>query len=113
MNNGEDRISRDIEYGPPETQEKSDQYLNVLSSKHRRQTLRYLQACEHADVGEIAEHLNIHSSEKGVDDLKIDLYHTHLPALRDQGLVSYDQRSKRVSSERIPEFVEEVLDLTQ
>lgn len=113
MNNGEDQISRDIEYGPPETQENSDQYLNVLHSKHRRQTLRYLQTYEHTKVEEIAEHLNTHISEDNTGDLKIDLHHNHLPALRDQGLLSFDPRSEQVTSESIPDFVEEVLELTQ
>ena len=112
MNNNDERIPRDIEYGPSEAQERSDQYLKALSSKHRRQTLRYLQTNPHTDVEEIAEHLRPHVSEEGADNLEINLVHNHLPALREQGLLSFDSRSMEVRCEPIPDFVEDILALT-
>lgn len=109
MNNNDDRVPQDIEYGPPETRKRCDQYLKVLSSKHRRQTLRYLQKNPHTDVEEIAEHLHTHVSEGGVDKLEIDLVHNHLPALREHRLLSFDSRSLEVRCESLPDFVEEIL----
>ena len=108
-----DQIPTDIAYCQSNNGEGIDRYLDALSSRHRRQTLRYLNTTQQSTVDEIAEHLTSHERDEDVEDVKIELVHTHLPVLRDYGLVSFDHRSKSACREPLPELVGELLELTQ
>jgi hypothetical protein len=88
-----------------ENQSDVDRYLSVLSDRRRRDVLYGLQkadgdamtldelvhdiACRDvtADTEPTADHLQ---------ELKVRLYHVHLPLLADHGIIGFDPRSKTI-----------------
>lgn len=71
----------------------------VLVDHHRRLVLSYLVKGDNdtATVGELLDYVTAHTADLEDDEnLRIHLYHNHLPQLDAVGFVDYDARSKTV-----------------
>lgn len=94
-----------------------DDVLVTLSDPRRRHVLYYLQQHGSASIEELADVLtgwltvadDIVVTPKRRQDVRLGLYHSHLPALADVDLVSYDQSSGDVSLEPLPDYVDALL----
>lgn len=76
--------------------------LEAIGHHQRRETLRFLM--DHSDatatIDNVAKHLSRREIEQtgnpsgsSPTEIKISLYHMHLPKLEEAGLIEYDQRS--------------------
>ena len=94
-----------------------DDVLVTLSDQRRRHVLYYLRHHDTANIEELADVLtgwltvedDIVVTPKRRQDLRLGLYHSHLPALADADLVSYDQSSGEVSIASLPDYVDALL----
>lgn len=81
-----------------------DRCLRALSEKDRRLALYYLHEHGICDTEELARYVaarEAHQSpssvaEEAVTQMQTELYHEHLPRLRDYGIVDYDERHEDV-----------------
>lgn len=97
---------------------KNDQVLRALSDQRRRYTLQVLRRHREARLSEIAD--EVARSEDGdpasagpadaVSDIRIDLYHRHVPLLVDAGLVDYTEGWNVVAISERGVFVTAYLD---
>ena len=83
-----------------------NRYLEVLTDSRRRHALYYLN--EHrgevTTLDELARQMEAAESEYSPDtlveedyaDVRLELYHKHLPQLADYGIINYDSRSKDI-----------------
>jgi DNA-binding transcriptional ArsR family regulator len=82
-----------------------DVLFDILSSARRRFVLHVLNAEGELELTELAEHVAARENEVDVEDLTkqerkrvyVSLYQTHVPKLRDAGLVDYDEETQVVS----------------
>ena len=94
-----------------------DDLLVTLSDPRRRHVLYYLRHHDTANIEELADVLtgwltvedDVVATPKRRQDVRLGLYHSHLPALADADLVSYDQSSGEVSLEPLPDYVDALL----
>ena len=94
-----------------------DDVLVTLSDPRRRHVLYYLRHHDTANIEELADVLtgwltvedDIVVTPKRRQDVRLSLYHSHLPALADADLVTYDQPSGDVSLEPLPDYVDALL----
>lgn len=97
--------------------ERLDELFEALSDRRRRCTLYVLQEEERTEVDELAGRTaaQLHGrprddlSEETVENVRIELYHKHLPILADSDVVEYDERSSVVVYREPPEAVETFL----
>ncbi|NKE38063.1 helix-turn-helix transcriptional regulator [Natronococcus sp. JC468] len=95
-----------------------DEILGTFSNTQRRRIISYLRDEGPAPKSEISHQLvaweyDSKPSEvpdKAVERVKINLYHIHLPELKDAGLIEYDRRSETVLVRDLPELAELCLD---
>lgn len=77
--------------------ERLDEVLEVLSDRRRRLLLYYLAAEERVDRDELVSHLRRSEGARRGSDLdperavSTEIHHTHLPKLREAGLVETDE----------------------
>lgn len=97
-----------------------DDFFRALADSRRRYALYYLREEERASLAETARQVAAWEhecppddvSDETVENLKIDLYHNHLPRLRDATLLEYDQRSGMLVYRDPPDLVSACLDLS-
>lgn len=80
-----------------------DQMFSCLSDRTRRRVLTAL-AEHNPRKGEEFEPSDLTSGERDRDQFKMDLYHNHLPRLRDAGIIEWDRDSDTLT--RGPRFDE-------
>lgn len=82
-----------------------DSALRLLSHTHRRALVDCLDEHDEpiavadaaADVAEMGTTASKHDlSTEDVDQVYVALYHTHVPKLRDDGIVAYDQNRETI-----------------
>lgn len=77
------------------------QLFAVFADKRRQQALAYLsQRAAAVAIGDLAEYIAIaeeHPTHDRYERICTDLYHSHLPHMRDLGLLTYDLETERVS----------------
>ena len=66
-----------------------DEAFSALSNVHRRRVMMSL--AEHNPQKDTSIHVpeDVHVGEKELDDLQIELYHTHLPQLEEAGFIRW------------------------
>jgi DNA-binding transcriptional ArsR family regulator len=82
-----------------------DVLFDILSSARRRFVLHVLNREGEMELTELAEHVAARENDVDVEDLTkqerkrvyVSLYQTHVPKLRDAGLVEYDEDAQVVS----------------
>lgn len=95
-----------------------DTVYDILSDRHRRYALYYLQDHDPVSADELAEQIATwEANTGGTDDvdetqerIAIELRHTHLPKLRDTGVIEYDRRSETIRHGTPPEILQTALD---
>lgn len=98
--------------------QRADEILTALADARRRYVLYYLRDEKQASLAEIAKQIVAWEREASVDTvsdktpekIKVQLYHSHLPKLREASIVEYDDRSKQLVLRDSPELVELCLD---
>lgn len=82
-----------------ETDEYLDTVFDTLRSRERRHILTYLQEdLDHdASLDELAAF--IASNADVIEDAKISLVHNHLPRLKEEGWIDYDQRTAHIQND--------------
>jgi DNA-binding transcriptional ArsR family regulator len=99
-----------------------DVLFDLLRNSRRRQVMRYLGEHDHADIGELAEH--IAAVENGTDPetlssserkrVYVSLYQSHLPKLAEADVVDYDKERGTVSrtpgADLLDQYVEPAAD---
>lgn len=96
-----------------------DDVFDVFANYRRRYVLHYLREEERASLGAIARQIAAWECayrSEGVsgelaDRIEIELFHTHLPRLREADLVEYDRRASLVVYRDPPDIVRSLLDL--
>ena len=96
-----------------------DELFSVFASYRRRCALHYLREEGRASLGGIARQVAAWERnwrpeadfEGFVDRIESELYHTHLPRLREASLVTYDRSSGTVVYQEPPDIVGALLDL--
>lgn len=107
----EDLSSDDAETSP----EVLDDAFLALRDRDRRYVCYFLLEHETASVSEVADVVTgwIHATTEGIIEPQcrnqryLRLLHTHVPALVDAGLVSYDQDTETLSLSPCPEPIRE------
>lgn len=102
-----------------EVRSRLDTTLASLADQRRRDVLYVLGERETSTTDALARHVAARDAGVGVEDVpaedreqvKIDLYHNHLPVLADAGLLDHDRRSGAVRYHRPPETLERCLEL--
>ncbi|ADB62515.1 hypothetical protein Htur_3653 [Haloterrigena turkmenica DSM 5511] len=96
-----------------------DEFFAALANYRRRCVLHYLRAEGRASLGGIARQIaawerayrsDIGSAEL-LDRIEIELFHIHLPRLREVSLVGYDRQTSLVIYRDPPDIVKAILDL--
>ncbi|WP_209019667.1 DUF7344 domain-containing protein [Halorussus marinus] len=93
--------------------------FGALAEPRRRYVLYYLREHGRARVDDLAIQIgawerDVATAELSVDDVEqitLELVHTHLPKLEDAGLVGYDRRTETVSYDYPPSLLDEALDI--
>ena len=96
-----------------------DEFFAVFANYRRRCALHYLREEGRATLGGIARQIAAWERkwrsepdlEAFVDRIETELYHTHLPRLREADLVAYDRPSATVVYHDPPDIVSALLDL--
>ena len=96
-----------------------DELFRIFASYRRRCTLHYLREEGRASLGGIARQVAAWERswrpeadfEALVDRIESELYHMHLPRLREASLVAYDRASATVVYQDPPDIVGALLDL--
>lgn len=112
--NREDTTGQSTSISDGGHQERFDEILGALADTHRRYVLHYLQDEKQASLTETAQHVAAWKhdcppaevQDDQIEDLKIQLYHNHLPMLEDLCLLEYDNRSEQLVFRDPPELVE-------
>jgi len=95
--------------------------ISALTDVRRRYVLYYLRERDGADLATLARIVSGWiGAETGAglttsadhDRLELELHHTHLPALDDAGLLSYDSETNYTSARPLPGPLSELLDRT-
>lgn len=95
-----------------------DTVYDILRDRYRRYALYYLQDHDPASAEELTEQIAIWETNAGesedVDEIReriaLELRHTHLPKLRDTGVIEYDRRSETIRHGTPPEILQTALD---
>lgn len=95
-----------------------DDLFAVLADQRRRDALYLLQEEVEASLADVTEHIAAWERECAVDDVpadaradvKLALYHNHLPRLRESGVIDYDARSETAVYQDPPPLVEACLE---
>lgn len=94
----------------------TDEFYRALADESRRRVVACLLDREESTVDELAELLCGWEATDGTmvspdryEEIRIELYHNHLPCLDDAGLVSYDRSAGVVEPEPIPKLVERLV----
>jgi DNA-binding transcriptional ArsR family regulator len=93
--------------------------FEALADPRRRFVLYYLRDHGEATVDDLAVHIaawerDVPASEVSDEDtqqIAVELVHSHLPRLEDEGLVEYDPRTETVSYSYPPSLLSEALDI--
>jgi len=95
--------------------------FGALSHPRRRCVLYYLRDHGQAQVDDLAVHIagwerdvpsaDAADDDEYVDQIRLELTHSHLPKLEDEGLVEYDPRTEMVSYSYPPTLLDEALDI--
>jgi len=93
--------------------------FEALSEPRRRCVLYYLRDHGQAQVDDLAVHIASWErdvpasavSEEDADQIALELVHSHLPKLEDEGLIEYDPRTGTVSYSYPPSLLSEALDI--
>lgn len=93
-------------------------FMEALANERRRYVLYYLQANEHAELEEVAEQVAAWETGKSPEELdeqtrrnvRVSLYHSHLPKLEKTGFIGYDHRHGSMHFRSPPEPIERFLD---
>ena len=94
-----------------------DELYRVLASRPRRRVLYYLSDVESSTVAQLAEVLvgwetggqDGMAGERAYERTEIALRHSHLPALADAGLLTYDPGTGAVAAEPLDAEVSDLL----
>lgn len=76
--------------------ERWDTALSALSNSYRRQLLFALSQSNPQDEEDVDPLDTLPHSESETDNLKILMFHTHLPKLEDMGLIEWDREAGQV-----------------
>lgn len=95
-----------------------DEIFTALADIRRRYVLYCLRAETRASLTDIVAQVAAWEHETSVDDipdeslesLKIELYHNHLPTLRESSVIEYDERSEQLVYRDPPALVERCLE---
>lgn len=95
-----------------------DDIFAALADSRRRYVLHYLQNEERGSMTDVARQVVAWEHEVPADEIpdeviseiKLLLYHNHLPKLREARLVEYDERSEQLLFRDPPELVETCLE---
>lgn len=98
-----------------------DRILTSLKKPRRRYLLYYLNEQEHAHIAESAQYIAACEWECELEDIpaeahenvKIDLFHVHLPYLADFDLIEYDPQNGDIRFRDPPDKLLEFLDLAK
>lgn len=97
-----------------------DEYFKALADSRRRYVLHYLREEERASLTATAQQVAVWEhqyssdtvSKNTVEELKIDIYHTHLPRLQRATILEYDHDSRMLIYLNPPDIVRACLDLS-
>jgi DNA-binding transcriptional ArsR family regulator len=93
---------------------RSNEILSAISNTQRRRILSYVQEEGPTSQNEVAHQLAAWKQDSPPDEVadevvekvKVDLYHKHLPKLKDAQLIEYDERSEKLLVRNLPELAE-------
>lgn len=93
-------------------------FMEALANKRRRYVLYYLRAKEHAELEEVTEQIAAWETGTPPEELdeqtrrnvRVSLYHSHLPKLEKAGFIGYDHRHGSMRFQNPPERVIHFLD---
>lgn len=101
--------------------ERVDETLEALSSRYRRDILRYLKNHDVVEVAEFARYLT--ATQKGISPdavskrerqlVAVALVHTHLPKLEDGRFIEYDRRSGMVRYTEPHPLLQEIVSIPE
>lgn len=94
------------------------EFLEMIGSKRRRYVLYALQEKKEATFEEIIERVATWETETTSEELdeqtkqniRINLYHSHLPKLEDSGIIKFDYQSGTISLRDLPDTTEKFID---
>ncbi len=101
-------------------QETVDAVFGILAHHRRRCALRTLQAYENPmALADLADEVAVQEKDTPITEISpeevqqvyLDLYHTHIPKLEDEQFVHYDQEQDYVSLSERSEYLEQYQDL--
>jgi hypothetical protein len=93
---------------------RSNEILSAISNTQRRRILLYVQEEGPTSQNEVAHQLAAWKydsspdevADEAIERVKVDLYHKHLPQLKDARLIEYDERSEKLLVRNLPELAE-------
>lgn len=96
-----------------------DQILSCIQNKRRRYLLYYLEEEDDAYIKDAAQFIAACERECDLEDVpaeaseqvKIELYHVHLPKLADQNIIDYDSRSSAIRFQDPPDDLSDFVEL--
>lgn len=104
--------------GPQQPCLSVDAILELLANHRRRDLLDFFQnsSTQAAPLQEVTEHLTACELDRvgehpGFDQLRTELFHTHIPKLADTGLLEYDERSEQLRywpNERVEKWLNHI-----
>lgn len=101
--------------------QRADEIFAALADRQRRCVLYCLQDKEQASVTDVATQIAAWEydtspddiPDKAIKELKVTLFHQHLPKLREARLVEYDDRSQQLLLRDCPDLAEICLERCQ
>ena len=85
---------------PPVDRANWNQIYAALAREERRELLRYLQHVRKAQLEDVARRLLewAHgSTEENSSEMRLGLYHVHLPKLAEAGLLTWDSQQNQIT----------------
>lgn len=94
------------------------EFLQVLANQRRRYALYFLRDEERSTLDELAKLIAAQEHETSPEEVdeqayrnvRIDLYHAHLPKLEETGVIAYDRQSGQLCYRQLPGPMGEFLD---
>lgn len=94
------------------------EFLQVLANKRRRYALYYLRDQECSTLDDLSKQIAAQEhatspeevDEQAYKNVRINLYHAHLPKLEETGVIAYDRQSGQLCYRQLPEPMGELLD---